>query len=776
MFSVQQLYRKIVREWIIIAVILLPCIGLVAAQPQWRLDQIIYDKLMPIVSPPVDSRILLVKIDDASLSALGRWPWPRDVHTKLLDKLAELEPQAVLYDVIFTEPDSRPEVDERLGAAMERIGTVVVPTVRAPRPTAEGQPYFIPPIPSVAAGARGIGHNYIAADADGVVRRLYLREGSAVSQLNQLTWQAYAATFPSYQQPVMPDICCMSNLGANWFGWNELYIPYSGANPRIGNVSVIDVLNDNVDADELQNKIILVGATASGLGNRYPLASSEGAIPGIVAHGNLLNSLLNQHLIKSMPTWLNVLISMGTVLIVLGLFLTLRLRHTFLVCLAFIFLRLVLSLSLLAMGWWSAPGASLIGIALAYMFWSWRRLNTVATYFGLELDRMAQELKSHVAPKAQPKPPFNGDELLRRALALEAMIRHVRGSRRFIAQSLDSLPLSVFVTDLDGQVLLANLSANTLQAKYGRGDRTLIGKNVFQVLQELEAPQTAARISHRNAWSDDERDFQRLPGQVLLTGSGRSFKVQLAPLDTEESEPTGWLVGLLEITVERLAEEQRDSMLRFLSHDLRAPQSAILALLAMQDRTEEPLSNDELHRQIEQQVRRTQSLTDDFMLLDAAKSKQQIFEEVLLAAVVMDAVDQAWPLAQHKNIRISQHFLDDEACVIDGVPELLTRAIFNLLENAIKYSGPGTAVHLQLSLEADEAVLTIRDEGQGISAEDLPYLFDEFRQFGKGNARGEGYGLGMAFVNSVIQRHEARIDCVSEPDVGTTFTLAFRIN
>ncbi|RFD32525.1 hypothetical protein CER19_05030 [Pseudomonas sp. GL93] len=334
-----------------------------------------------------------------------------------------------------------------------------------------------------------------------------------------------------------------------------------------------------------------------------------------------------------------------------------------------------------------------------------------------------------------------------------------------IAQSLDSLPQAIFVTDLEGKILLANLTASTLQANESQDRPKAHSQDIFQVLSDLEGVDETG---------DAPRTAERLAGRVLLTPSGRSFKVQVSPLDTAPSDSTGWLIGLVEFTAERLAEEQRDSLLRFLSHDLRAPQSAILALLAMQEKSLVCLPIGELRRHIELQVRRTLSLTDSFMLLDAAKSKPLDVEEVLMAALVMDVLDQAWPLAQNKNIHFKLDIMDDECCIVLGSQELLTRALFNLLENAIKYSAPSTTVHLNLSYQNGEVVLRIQDEGEGINEEDLPHLFDEFRQFDNGREKGHGYGLGMAFVYTVIQRHSARIECSSQPNVGTVFTLYFQ--
>ena len=772
--NAQLLFRRVFWEWIIIAMVLLSWVGLLAYKPNLPTDRLIYDTLMPLTSTALDSDILLVTIDNASISAIGRWPWPRDIHTQLLDKLAQLSPKSVLYDVIFTEPDPDPQVDARLGEAMQRIGTVVVPTLRDPNTELGELPQFLTPTGPVAQGAWAVGQIYISADIDGVVRSVYLREGNALEPLNELAWLTYSATFPAGEQPIMPTACCATNFGGNWFGWNKVFIPFSRASTLPNRVSVLDVLNGNIPSDALQNKIILVGATASGLGDRYPtpVASSEGAIAGVIAHAYLLNGLLNDHLITEMPTAVSVGVTMTSVLIVLGLLLTSRWRLSFLVCLSFIVACSILSVTLLVMGLWWSPAPSIIGIVLTYLIWSWRRLNAIVTYFGLEIDRISLELKSQ---PTLPTSVYHGDKLIRRTMDLEVMISHVRSSRRFISQSLDSLPQAIFVTDIDGQVLLANLSALTLQTG-GEQDLTRpVSKDIFQILRDIEALDEAGQMLSEKPWHNHIHNTQQLADQIVFTPAGRSFKIQVSPVDTEKNEPTGWLVGLLEFTVERLAEEQRNSMLRFLSHDLRAPQSGILALLAIQEQSKTPLPASELHRQIEHQVKRTLALTDSFMLLDAAKSQPQVFEELLLGAIVIDAVDLAWPLVQSKNICVKQTFIDDEDCVVSGSRELLTRAIFNLLENAVKYSNRSTTIHIHLSRKDNEASLRLQDEGRGISKEDLPQLFDEFRQFGKGNNRGDGYGLGMAFVNNVMQRHKVRIECTSQLNVGTTFELCFQI-
>ncbi|NWC93041.1 MULTISPECIES: CHASE2 domain-containing protein [unclassified Pseudomonas] len=671
----------------------MPAAGYLATLPQWPIDRFIYDHLMPLVAPAAEPHLVVIEVDDRSVTALGPWPWPPAVYAELLERLAALTPQAVVFDVIATGPGASVDTDRRLSHAMAKVGTVVTPAIRE-------------------------------------------------------------ANTPAGQT-------LLDNLGP---GWNDHVMPPGGANPQIPSVSFVDVLNGDIANEVLRDKLVLIGATASGLGT----------LPGVMNHAYRLEALLHNQLIRPLPTWLTVVISVAFVGAVLALFVTSRLRYRFALCLGLIVTRLALALAMLSAGWWSPPGAGLLGILLAYLFWSWRRLNAIVTYFGFELDRMNEELS--VQP-CLPTPDRSSDHLIRQAMDLEAMIAHIRGSRRFIAQTLDSLPVAVFVIDLHGRVMLANLSAASLTANDETAPGYLTQSSIFQILGDLAGEQATHEYGQERPWVGDESQLENLADYLLVTASGRSFKVQLAPLDSDKSEPTGWLVSLIEFTVERRAQEQRDSMLRFLSHDLRAPQSAILAVLTLQEHSANPMPTD-VQRHIEQQVQRTLDLTDGFMLLDEAKSKGKPLESQWPGVIVQDAIDQVWPLAMSRAIRLVTRGLEnEEACTIRADRELLTRAVFNLLENALKYSPAGTTVWVTLTARKTQVVLTIRDEGVGIAEQDVPFLFEEFHRFAddENTHRRNGYGLGLAFVASVMKSHEASIECCSQLNQGTTFTLTFNV-
>ena len=131
-----------------------------------RVDQILYDRAVVMTPRPASPDILIVAIDDATIDALGRWPWRRAIHAALLDRLQGA--RAVGLDVIFAEPDTiNPNDDAILADSLRRNGRAVLPVVldRLDHPGSMSLP-----IPALAQAAAGLGFINARIDADGVVR------------------------------------------------------------------------------------------------------------------------------------------------------------------------------------------------------------------------------------------------------------------------------------------------------------------------------------------------------------------------------------------------------------------------------------------------------------------------------------------------------------------------------------------------------------------------------------------------------------------------------
>ncbi|NVZ73033.1 CHASE2 domain-containing protein [Pseudomonas costantinii] len=745
----QRLFNGLVREWLWISLLLLPLTAFLSLSPGLALNNLLYDSLRRLSPLPVDPRILLVSIDDRSLKQLGQWPWSRSVHADLIDRLSAAKPAGILFDVIFSEPAREPANDQRLAEAICNAGNVLLPLIREGMPRYGQAVMQIQPVRPLRDCARGVGHINVEADSDGIVRSLYLREGPPGQMTPQLAWLAFelagqAASMPGLSGPAER---------TDWQRENAIRIPFIDAGAGFASVPYVSVLRGEVPPEILRDRLILVGATAPGMGDRYvtPLSASVGTTAGVEIQANILNGLLQERSIVVLPGWLAALMATAMVALLLGLLLF-RPRYALWLTLGCMSVALLSSLGLLRLGGWWSPAACLIGLLLAYLIWNWRRLSVILAYFGWELARLDNEPK--VLPERRRAPASKGDVLQGRIFALEQAVSRTRDTRRFMADGLECLPVATLITDPVGNILLANRIARDV---FGN---ELVAENLLGQLAVLGYPplQDGSRPSLSTLEIVEFRDTQQ-----------RSLRLDLAPLRPADGDVAlGWLLSMTDLSTERDAQQQRETLLRFLSHDLRAPHSAILALLDVQ--RHESSRDTPVFAQIEQQVRRALNLTESFVQLAKAESDGYQFEPSLFAMLVLDAFDQVALLSQLKGIHLV-HDLDEAGEeMVSADQSLLTRALFNVLENAIKYSPSGTTVTLSLSSAGEWLECRISDQGPGIAPQDLPELFGQYRRFASAQGS-EGLGLGLTMVKAVVDRHGGRVECESEVGKGTTFSL-----
>ncbi|MCP1442458.1 CHASE2 domain-containing sensor protein/signal transduction histidine kinase [Pseudomonas sp. GGS8] len=748
----QRLFRRMVREWLWVSLILLPLTAVLSMTHGLVLSNLLYDNLRRLSPLPVDPRILIVTIDDYSLQQLGKWPWPRAMHAQLLDRLGAANAKGILFDVIFSEPDNHPGNDQLLAQAACRAGNVFVPLLRE-GVARYGQPLGeIEPVAPLSHCAKGIGHINAEADADGIVRSVYLSEGPAQQTRAQLAWLLYKETLADKENVPMPGTPALSST-QGWLRAHEIRIPFIRSDAGFPSVPYVSVLRGEVPPELLRDRLILIGSTAPGLGDRYvtPQSASIGTTPGIEIQANILNGLLQQRNIVEVDERLAALLSVVIVGELLGLMLV-RPRRALWLTLGAMAVALLGSSLLLRLGWWWSPAASLLGMLLGYLIWNWRRLNAVLAYFGWELARLDSEPK--VFPERRRTQAPAGDVLQGQIVALEQAMSRTRDTRRFIADGLEYLPVATLISDPNGRILLANRKAREIFSS------SLVGEEMFEQLSELGYPvPTDGTLTALSTLEPLEfRDTQ-----------ARSLRLDLAPLLPAEGDSViGWLLSLTDLSVERDAEEQRAVLLRFLSHDLRAPHSAILALLDVQ---RHQVSGDtQVFSQIELQVRKALNLTEAFVQLAKAESEAYQFQPSMFAMLLLDTFDQASSIAHLKNIQLLHDLDEDAEALVLADQSLLTRALFNLLENAIKYSPAGSRITVRVSCAKGWLTYEIADQGRGIAVEELPELFSQYRRFASAHGS-DGLGLGLSMVKAVVDRHGGRISCHSVLGQGTTFSV-----
>jgi signal transduction histidine kinase/ActR/RegA family two-component response regulator len=223
------------------------------------------------------------------------------------------------------------------------------------------------------------------------------------------------------------------------------------------------------------------------------------------------------------------------------------------------------------------------------------------------------------------------------------------------------------------------------------------------------------------------------------------------------------------------ADRAKDEFLAVLSHELRTPLNAVYGWARMLGTGQ--LQGDEVTRAIDAIERNANAqvqLVDD--LLDVSRivtGKMRLdVRAVDLPPVVEAALDAVKPAAEAKGIRL-QSVLDPRAGPVIGDPARLQQTVWNLLMNAVKFTGKGGRVQVHLLRVNSHVEITVSDTGEGIEPEVLPFVFERFRQADSSSTRAHaGLGLGLALVKHLVELHGGRVVAQSAgKDMGSTFTI-----
>lgn len=247
-----------------------------------RPEDFLYDLLFPARSAPHPSGdVITVGIDQKSLDALGRFPWPRRTHARLVEQLHGMGARLIAFDLIFSEPT--PE-DEDLARAMREAGNVYLVVIREQKGKEIG---YLSPAPLLAQAAAGLGHAHLSLSSDGVVRSAPLMVGPYPA----LSWLLAQAAHPA----------AVTNIPTDAGG--QMRINFAPPN-SIPVYSYVDVLNGLVPEEAIAGKIILVGFMAGGLADQHPIPSTVQREPiyGVTVLANALLTLLQGRFIQPVGT------------------------------------------------------------------------------------------------------------------------------------------------------------------------------------------------------------------------------------------------------------------------------------------------------------------------------------------------------------------------------------------------------------------------------------------------------------------------------------------
>jgi signal transduction histidine kinase/integral membrane sensor domain MASE1/CheY-like chemotaxis protein len=216
-----------------------------------------------------------------------------------------------------------------------------------------------------------------------------------------------------------------------------------------------------------------------------------------------------------------------------------------------------------------------------------------------------------------------------------------------------------------------------------------------------------------------------------------------------------------------LANRTKDEFLAIVSHELRTPLNAIVGWSGMLRKgtldKEREFNAVEI---IERNAKAQAQLIDDILDVSRIVSGKLRLDPkpIQLHQIIATAVDSIQPLADSKEIQLTMA-LDREAGPVAGDPDRLQQVVWNLLSNAAKFTAAGGQISICLTSAGSNIEIVVKDTGQGIAAEVLPYVFDRFRQADSSKSRRHGgLGLGLAIVRHLVELHGGTVSAHSDGD------------
>jgi two-component system CheB/CheR fusion protein len=311
---------------------------------------------------------------------------------------------------------------------------------------------------------------------------------------------------------------------------------------------------------------------------------------------------------------------------------------------------------------------------------------------------------------------------------------------------------------------------------------TDVGRAIGDIRSNIEVPDLEQQI-------DEVIERRTTKESEVQDRDGRWYRMQIQPYRATDDRVDGAILSLVDIDAlkhhvseaqqARAEAEQanraKDQFLATLSHELRTPLSAML-LQAGRLRRDDlgPEAIRTAGQAIERGTRLQVQLIDD--LLDVSrivsgKLKLQ-FRPLSLSEVIRAALDSVSAQAERRSIRFKVE-LDKAANRVHGDPVRLQQVLWNLLNNAIKFSPDGGEVTVVLAPFQGQARLQVSDLGVGIEPEFLPHVWQRFTQEDSSNSRGHGgLGLGLAIVRHLVEAHGGTVQAASRgKDRGATFSV-----
>lgn len=726
-----------------------------------------------------DDRVVIVAIDEDSLKQIGRFPWSRKRYTQLINRLTPDNPSTIVFNLLLSEPS--PD-DAELASAMNQQGRVILAEAW------DRQGKSLPPDPVLKQAAVTVGHIYQLQDSDGLSRQIAVQV-KGVPALSLAAAQVYSLV----QEPVsLPEK--KESLWINWLG-SAVQIP---------TYSYVDVINGRVPAQTFQNKIVVVGVTAAGLDplqtpyDRNPPATS------VSLHATAINNLLQNNFLR-IPSQQWVLSS----LLIAGCGLSYAMTRRQGRWLGLLGLGLgwgLLGLLLFRLGYWIPMVAPLVLFTTTTTAVCLAERCQENALLRQEITRLWQTYRQDLVTRAidlsrlssvfRTKPISPLSIQTSQIAQLSVLAEQFGRSHSTQAAIARSLSIGLVAADFDGFVWFCNPVA-TAQLQVHLGDvlsacliPLWLTREQWDTCQETlqhQKPVDPKEIQRGDRWYELKIEpliYRHYPNYS-------NYHHLNLPNPNPYQQPKGLLVVLEDITSKKqievhlrqqmqgLAEinQLKDDFLNTVSHELRAPISNIKMMIQMLQLVSSEEQREHYLQILEKECDREAELINDLLDLQRLENRQELSTQ--------ETIDlQNWlpyliePFYERTRARqqVLQLHCNSPLPTFKADRTGLERILFELINNACKYTPPGEQITVEVQATASHVNFSVSNSGNEIPAPELPRIFEKFYRVPNGDRWGQGgTGLGLALVKKLVELSNGTIK-VSSQAGQTRFTVQMPLN
>ncbi|TKC09193.1 PAS domain S-box protein [Pedobacter frigoris] len=339
-----------------------------------------------------------------------------------------------------------------------------------------------------------------------------------------------------------------------------------------------------------------------------------------------------------------------------------------------------------------------------------------------------------------------------------------------LAAIIESTDDAIISKDLNSIITSWNISAERI---FGYTEQEMIGESILKLIPPdrlQEEPMILGQL--KSGQRVDHFETQR------MTKQGKLIDVSLTISPVKDK--AGNLIGLSkiarDITYKKLEEQRKNDFIAIVSHELKTPLTSMrsyiqLALAKVREKQDSFCEN--VLARAEVQTRKMYLMINDFLNLSRLEEGKMSLN--LSRFNLTELIDE---IVGDARILAPAHVIAYQNCdevMIDADREKIGQVINNLLSNAVKYSSSGTTINVGCEISAERVLVSVADQGFGISSEDQKRLFNRFYRVSNDQIKNvSGFGIGLYLVSEILRLHGGKVKVESEQGKGSVFSFALK--